>query len=598
MNSEELEQSLKAEFESHLKNVVAEMRQELADLQGKMQSDFERHRAQIDEMMIGLSSSLDSKGELHSGFSSLVAEHLRQARDEGAAVAATAFAEAEKMAEPVVEVVPANYSGLRDAIVDISSHDSQSSILRSLVDHASDFAPRGAFFIIKNEHLAGWKAFGEGADDLEDAIRDIHFPMSAGSMLGDASDARETMHGPSSEGDGAFLDPLGFGRPEKMYAIPLVARGRGVAVLYADHGSSGGDVNVEALDSLVKVAGMTVELLAAAVPQPAAVQESAPEQEAAPAQEESFTFSDSVSIQGGFPPEVQTYDEPVAEYHEPVAEYQETVAEYREPVAEYQEPVAEYQQPVEEFHEPVAEYVAEPSFEPQSETQFEPQPQFEDAGVEEHSFHSEPEPEPEPVSEYQFETTTQFEPEVTHEPETVAVEPEPVYETMEPAVVFDRAEEVVPEVVEPEPVQEPSPFEHTVEPFEPAAPIGAGGVTVAEASVVAPGMPKARLSDRHVDLPIEVPEEERRLHNDARRFARLLVSEIKLYNEKKVLEGRQAHDLYERLREAIDRSREMYDKRVQPPVAAKFDYFHYELVNSLAEGEAGRLGGGYPGATI
>ena len=56
--------------------------------------------------------------------------------------------------------------------------------------------------------------------------------------------------------------------------------------------------------------------------------------------------------------------------------------------------------------------------------------------------------------------------------------------------------------------------------------------------------------------------------------------------------------LYERLREAIDRSREMYDKRVQPPVAAKFDYFHYEIVNSLADGEAERLGAGYPGSSV
>ena len=106
------------------------------------------------------------------------------------------------------------------------------------------------------------------------------------------------------------------------------------------------------------------------------------------------------------------------------------------------------------------------------------------------------------------------------------------------------------------------------------------------------------MSSRPVDLPIEVAEDERRLHNDARRFARLLVSEIKLYNEKKVQEGRQERDLYERLREAIDRSREMYDKRVQPPVAAKFDYFHFELVNALADGEVERLGSGYPGSKI
>ena len=100
------------------------------------------------------------------------------------------------------------------------------------------------------------------------------------------------------------------------------------------------------------------------------------------------------------------------------------------------------------------------------------------------------------------------------------------------------------------------------------------------------------------ELPIEVSEEERRLHNDARRFARLLVSEIKLYNEQKVKDGRSGSDLYDRLREDIDRSRQMYDKRVAPPVAARHDYFHQELVNTLAEGDPHKLGANYPGAAM
>jgi len=130
--------------------------------------------------------------------------------------------------------------------------------------------------------------------------------------------------------------------------------------------------------------------------------------------------------------------------------------------------------------------------------------------------------------------------------------------------------------------------------------LGGAYYPIAEAMVEAPvaSVPQARLSDRPVDLPIEVPDDQRRIHNDARRFARLLVSEIKLNNEKKVIEGREARDLYERLREAIDRSREMYDKRVQPPVAAKFDYCHYEVVNALAEGDADRLGSSYPGSSV
>jgi hypothetical protein len=102
-----------------------------------------------------------------------------------------------------------------------------------------------------------------------------------------------------------------------------------------------------------------------------------------------------------------------------------------------------------------------------------------------------------------------------------------------------------------------------------------------------------------LELPVEVEgEEEKRLHIDAQRFARLLVSEIKLYNEQKVVDGREHNDLYERLREYIDRSREMYDKRVKPEVAQKFDYFHHELVSTLAVGDVGKLGSAYPGATV
>lgn len=110
---------------------------------------------------------------------------------------------------------------------------------------------------------------------------------------------------------------------------------------------------------------------------------------------------------------------------------------------------------------------------------------------------------------------------------------------------------------------------------------------------------------RHVDSPASFTSrsaaglnEEEKAHNDARRFARLLVSEIKLYNEQKVAEGRRNNDLYDRLKEDIDRSRQMYEKRVTSSVAAKFDYFYDELVNTLAEGDAARLGSDHPGPSV
>ena len=92
--------------------------------------------------------------------------------------------------------------------------------------------------------------------------------------------------------------------------------------------------------------------------------------------------------------------------------------------------------------------------------------------------------------------------------------------------------------------------------------------------------------------------EDEKAHNDARRFARLLVSEIKLYNEQKVAEGRRGGDLYYRLKEDIDRSRQMYEKRVTSNVAARFDYFYDELVSTLAEGDPSKLGSDCPGPTV
>jgi hypothetical protein len=84
--------------------------------------------------------------------------------------------------------------------------------------------------------------------------------------------------------------------------------------------------------------------------------------------------------------------------------------------------------------------------------------------------------------------------------------------------------------------------------------------------------------------------EEQKAHEDAKRFARLVVSEIKLYNESKVSEGRRNKDLYERLKEDIERGRQMYHDRVAPQIRDSTNYFYDELVRILAGGDAAALG--------
>jgi len=76
----------------------------------------------------------------------------------------------------------------------------------------------------------------------------------------------------------------------------------------------------------------------------------------------------------------------------------------------------------------------------------------------------------------------------------------------------------------------------------------------------------------------------------ARRYARLLVSEIKLYHETVVDEGRRKRDLRTRLGAQIARARELYEERVPSHVRSQADFFEGELVRTLAGGDAALLG--------
>jgi hypothetical protein len=122
-----------------------------------------------------------------------------------------------------------------------------------------------------------------------------------------------------------------------------------------------------------------------------------------------------------------------------------------------------------------------------------------------------------------------------------------------------------------------------VEP-EPAAEVVEVASTRA-ASAAAPAAatdPLAGLSPEDADV-----------HRKAQRFARLLVDEIKLYNQAKVAEGRRNKDLYDRLKEDIDKSRGTFQKRYGNTAAASADYFQSELLRSLAEDDISIMGSNF-----
>jgi hypothetical protein len=78
--------------------------------------------------------------------------------------------------------------------------------------------------------------------------------------------------------------------------------------------------------------------------------------------------------------------------------------------------------------------------------------------------------------------------------------------------------------------------------------------------------------------------------SSARRYARLLVSEIKLYNESAVRLGREKRDLMTRLGPEIERARRLFEERVPTSLTARTAYFMEELVHTLADGDSELLG--------
>jgi hypothetical protein len=455
--SGQLEDSLRHELESYIEGRISGIKQEIAALQSQLNES--------------LSRLLDRQGDvqLDGSVAASILEHLRAAHEEGIDLAASESSRAKASSDMAI---------VKAAISEIDEQDSQAGILKILVNRAASFAPRVAFFVSKGEQSIGWRARGFQGTVGDQAIHQMSFPIAADTSVGHAARSRASWSGNSSSHSENHLivNRLGDEPPSRIVAVPLVVRNRTVAVLYADSADLDSDaINLEALETLVRVAGMAVELLVArSAP---AMQPPAPQ----PAPEEAAT------------PEQPAYT--------PAVEYDEIT-----PVVEESAPAAEVKE-------------------------FEAQPEVHYA-----------------------------EPEAETRPYVAEIEATPVA----PEAPVEIAAELAPPVEAPAPATTPR-----------------------------------RRYGADVELPVEVgSEEERRLHNDARRFARLLVSEIKLYNEQKVADGRSHGDLYQRLREYIDRSREMYDKRVKAEVAQRYDYFHNELVTTLAEGDEAKLGSAYPGATV
>jgi hypothetical protein len=447
---------------------------------------------------------------------------------------------------------------LRDSVVDIDSQLTQADVLSVLAERAASFAPRVVLFVIKGQDAIGWSARGFNDEHGDQAVRGLAVSLESDTVLGSVVKASATFLGvPEDHADNALLlDRLGSVNPERIAGIPLRVRSKVAAVLYADtYDTSIGSISIEALELLVHSAAIIVEL--ASLRQRVA-------------------------------------DAPVGA-HSAVANaspYATVIAAPAVVLPSPPEPIVTFEaqpEPIPAAAEPIGEEIApEESVAPEQAGG-----EVEYAGTFEESERSEL---AEPVA------VEDAQPETTAAPFNFAWEPEapPADVAAGSAPAFASPSESASESATPSPYEfggeEPAPAE---EPESGEAAFGASeAAPPALLEAVAPAAEPAAARRAVPPAPGELSQQDEKLHNDARRFARLLVSEIKLYNEQRVAEGRNNNDLYERLKDDIDRSRQMYEKRVDTSVAEQFDYFYDELLNTLAQGDQDKLGPDCPGPTV
>jgi hypothetical protein len=415
---------------------------------------------------------------------------------------------------------------------------SQSELLRALLPMLSDHVGRAVVLVIRDGVISAWSGIGFADGEK---LRSWHGGVAASPNFERLVETSKPLR-VTPENDPLLSEWLrGDAVPAEGVLLPISLRGKLMGIVYMDH-QSGQPWNVETAQSLNAIACWLIDTLhhRSTVPTPTLA-------EIAPAEAARESFADDEVFQP--PPEPQVAVTP------PEIMVEETPA-----------PTT--------FAPPVAEPPVVP---------VPPEPEFDAGGTDGIEFES--------VSEEDFRQPSVIEdvPAIDYdfEPEPAPTEPEPAGAGFDPTatVRIDSTEGITSPEVPPRPPEIPPPA-----PIPPPAmpPEGIDQPSAVELQAPPPVRPVEPPADVAAEAGPTRGEDARQ--EEARRFARLLVSEIKLYNEDEVERGRAEKDIGVRLKEDIDRSREMYEKRIPADVRTGHDYFRDELVRILADGDADALG--------
>jgi hypothetical protein len=539
-----------------VRRAVEDLREEVRRRLDEATSDLQRRLGEVVPALPDSFISEESLRRIAEEAAAPAAEALEQARSE---------ARGEGRAEGELRARAEAHEGLRSALAEIDRAASQAGILEALLEASGRYATRSAILLLRDGGLTGWGARGFEAGP--EAVRSVALaadgePWSAMAAGGPARTLAGARCAP-------LVSQLDSPLPAEGCAVPLVLRDRVAAILYADRPEAAGRLDLAALQVLTYSAALALETLAfrqrtstatletvagVAAAAPATEAEAEPEWAAAPSEEEVLELPEA--------PKIEVEEVEVEE----AVEVDELEVEALPAAGPELEEVEGY--PAPPHGDQLLEAVPEP--EPPSPAAFD-DTALDDVTLEEAPALEEgwgAESGPEGLAEAAPEAGADVE--GTQAAEPIPWQTEPAEAPAEP--------ELEAEPAEPEPEAEAE-----AEEAPPPPPATPGGQVAPPEDVEGPGWAFSATRG-------PVPKDTEAAHEEARRLARLLVSEIQLYNQEEVDAGRRNRDLYERLKDDIDRSRQLYDERVDAGVRERTDYFYQELVRQLGAGDAKALG--------
>lgn len=448
-----------------------------------------------------------------------------------------------------------NFASLKNSLIQIDKGKTQVEILDSFLKEAAQYASRVAIFIFKNEQAVGWKGIGFtkfGADDSK--IKTTIFPLSQGNPFFNTYQNKSTyIYQPLSED--LIIKTLGGPKPEIVFLTPLIIKDKVAAALYADEIKGAINLEPDILEILTYTSSLCISLIGLRQLLPCPTLTKGEVKVSAPRVSKPEVVPPAPPVPPPSPEKTQKFDIKAMQQLEAIKRetLKKTPETFKEPTQTVQiPPVVSTPVPPPPPKEQFEVTKVSEAYEMEQPREVEVE-EMEEAKSIEYEV-----PEAPPASEWAAETEggmREFEPEEIKKP--VPPPPPPPPPKMEPP---QNIEEIyAKKSVE---VKPPADFKKERPGFG------------FESVPVQPGL---------------TPEESRR-HDEARRFARLLVSEIKLYNENKVEEGRKNKNIYSLLKEDIDRSKQLYEERIAADIRAKSDYFKQALISILASGDPSALG--------